>query len=66
MTADPLYRTDSGMGVRYLLTFVSVKTTHQMALWTVVSAALTTFAASQVLGETGGTGVFALVFGTLV
>jgi hypothetical protein len=48
-----------------LLTFVCVKTSHRMALGTVVFAALATFAASQVVGETGGTRVFALVLGTL-
>ena len=36
-----------------------------MALWTVASAAVTTYAVFQVVEETGGTRVFALVFATL-
>jgi hypothetical protein len=36
-----------------------------MASWTVVCAALTIYATLQVVEETGGTRVFALVFATL-
>ncbi len=42
-----------------------MKTVHKMAFMAVASAVVTAYAASQVVEETGGTRVFALVFAIL-